>query len=238
MDENIMLELYMESPFTMPSSFIKNYVQLGLSDQQMIVLMHIRQFAQEGNYFPTPTDLQQRMTIDQDQCAKILKELLKKGFLGIEEKQDADGRLSEAFSLQPLYEKVILYINHQSVGKEKFSKQQEEGELFRRFEEEFSRPLSPMEVEMISMWLDQDKHEPKMVEAALREAVVSSKLNFRYIDRILYDWKRNGIKSLQQAREHGERIRHHQQAKRAETTIPDTEKQQKLRHPQYNWLKN
>ncbi len=74
------------------------------------------------------------------------------------------------------------------------------GQLFNRFEEEFARPLSPIEAETLSMWLDQDHHSPALIMAALREAVVSAKLNFRYIDRILFEWKRNGVKSLDQAK--------------------------------------
>ncbi|WP_143522316.1 DnaD domain-containing protein, partial [Pseudomonas sp. 2822-17] len=106
-----------------------------------------------------------------------------------------------------LFEKMILFLNTAEVEQEHNTKQLAEGKLFRRFEEEFSRPLSPMEMEMISMWLDEDKHTTDIIEAALRESVVSGKLSFRYIDRILFDWKKNGIRSVQQAKEHGERIR-------------------------------
>ncbi|WP_078596879.1 DnaD domain-containing protein [Evansella clarkii] len=237
MNNDFMLQLYMDDPFTIPSSVIKCYGELGISEQQFMLLMHIRQFSQEGNFFPTPFELQERMTIDELQCANELKELLMKGFLAIEEKQDEDGRLSESFSLKPLFEKVTMYLAGKSIDKGKQSKQVEEGRLFRRFEEEFSRPLSPMEMEMISMWLDDDTHAPEIIEAALREAVVSSKMNFRYIDRILFEWKKNGVRSVQQAREHGERIRRNQPNKNMfEPAAVNDSNSNKPRHPRYNWL--
>ena len=50
------------------------------------------------------------------------------------------------------------------------------------------------------MWIDDDHHDPVIIKSALREAVISGKLNFRYIDRILFDWKKNGIKTIEQAK--------------------------------------
>ena len=85
-----------------------------------------------------------------------------------------------------------------------------DGQLYQRFEAEFSRPLSPIEAETLSMWLDEDGHKTELIIAALREAVVSGKLNFRYIDRILFEWKRNGVQTLQQAKAYGEKFRKHQ----------------------------
>ena len=237
MNNEIMLQLFMDEPFSIPSTVIKNYGELGISEQQFMLLIHIRQFSMEGNMFPTPFELQERMTINELQCANELKELLKKGFLSIIEKQEDDGRLAEVISLVPLYEKAAMFLTAKSYDNDKDSKENEEGKLFRRFEEEFCRPLSPMEMEMISMWLDEDSHVPQIIEAALREAVVSSKMNFRYIDRILFDWKKNGVRTVQQAREHGERIRtHHTKGNSFETA--SVSQVNKPRHPHFNWLKS
>ncbi|MDQ0255255.1 DNA replication protein [Evansella vedderi] len=236
MNQEILLQQFMDEPVSIPSILMTNYVKLNLNEEQLMLLLHIRLFAQEGNYFPTPDELQQRMTINSDRCTNQLKELLKKGFIAIQEKQDDDGRLSEAFSLKPLFEKIIVLLTNESLDNQRKEKQLEEGQLFRRFEEEFSRPLTPMELEMISMWLDDDGHAPMIIEAALREAVVSSKLSFRYIDRILFDWKKNGVRTIEQAKAHGEKIRQHQYQPAPSTATEKKPIQQKARHPRYNWL--
>ena len=57
----------------------------------------------------------------------------------------------------------------------------------------------------------QDQHHPNLIQAALREAVMSGKLNFRYIDRILFEWKKNGIKTVDQAQNQGQKFRANQQ---------------------------
>ncbi|MDG5787555.1 DnaD domain-containing protein [Evansella sp. AB-P1] len=235
MNSELMIQQYLDVPLTIPTALILNYKNLGLNEEQFLLILHIRCFSQQGNHFPTPNELQARMSIDEVKCTSQLKELLQKGFLQIEEKHDEDGRLAEAFSLKPLYEKLTVFLTNETIDEKKDTRKNEEGQLFRRFEEEFSRPITPMEMEMISMWLDEDGHIPQMIEAALREAVVSSKLNFRYIDRILYEWKRNGVRTTQQAREHGERIRQHQQQPKINNTEANGG-QFKRRHPQYNWL--
>ena len=40
-------------------------------------------------------------------------------------------------------------------------KKQEETNLYTCFEQEFGRPLSPFECESLSMWIDDDHHDPK-----------------------------------------------------------------------------
>ena len=59
------------------------------------------------------------------------------------------------------------------------------------FEEEFGRPLSPNEMEKINEW-NRD-NEKKLIIFALREASAYGRLNFPYIDKILYTWKEKGI---------------------------------------------
>lgn len=79
--------------------------------------------------------------------------------------------------------------------------------LFAVFEREFGRPLSPMEVETIGGWLDQDKYAEELILFALKESVFAGKLSFRYMDRILLEWSRNRVRSVEEARAHAQRFR-------------------------------
>jgi DNA replication protein len=79
--------------------------------------------------------------------------------------------------------------------------------------------------------MDDDHHDPTIIKAALREAVMSGKLNFRYIDRILFEWKKNGIKTLDQAKNHGRKFRQKQVHNRDSQEQPST-----TSVPFYNWL--
>ena len=106
-----------------------------------------------------------------------------------------------------------------------------ENNLYTIFEQEFGRPLSPLECETLAMWIDQDEHDASIIKAALREAVISGKLNFRYIDRILFEWKKNNIQTVEQARQQGNKFRQYQRKQ-----IPNKKAKSSKEVPIYNWL--
>src|SRR5690606_13024812 len=104
--------------------------------------------------------------------------------------------------------------------------------IFSLFEQEFGRFLSPMECESITMWLDEDGHSAEIIRAALKEAVLAQKISLRYIDRILFEWKKKNVKTLSDVE---------RQTKSFRTVgIRPAQQQQKTvsvkRVPFYNWL--
>lgn len=63
-------------------------------------------------------------------------------------------------------------------------------------EQEFGRPISPMEIEVIDTW----KELPiEIIKLAIKEAVTSNNKAIKYVDKILYNWKSKGIKSVADA---------------------------------------
>lgn len=72
--------------------------------------------------------------------------------------------------------------------------------LFSVFEQELGRLLSPYECEIIIGWLDQDRYSEEIILFALKEAVFAGKLSLRYIDRILVEWSRNRVTTVEEAR--------------------------------------
>ena len=79
--------------------------------------------------------------------------------------------------------------------------------MFRVFEKEFGRPLSPMEYETISGWIDQDRYPEELILLALKEAVFAGKVHFRYIDRILLEWSRNRVRTPEDVKAYAARFR-------------------------------
>jgi len=85
--------------------------------------------------------------------------------------------------------------------------EQETPNLYSIFEQEFARPLSPMEYETITGWIERDQYPEPLIVLALKEAVFAGKVNFRYIDRILLEWQRNSIRTVEQAKAYAQRFR-------------------------------
>ncbi|MHA6533352.1 DnaD domain protein [Paenibacillus sp. BAC0078] len=84
---------------------------------------------------------------------------------------------------------------------------EESRSLFSIFEKEFGRPLSPMECETISGWVDQDRYPEELILLALKESVFAGKIHFRYIDRILLEWARNRVKNAQDVKAYTQKFR-------------------------------
>jgi len=68
-------------------------------------------------------------------------------------------------------------------------------EIIKIFERELGRPLTEFECEHIEKWFMASYSEELILEA-LRRGVSAGIRNFRYLDSILREWEKKGIKTL------------------------------------------
>ncbi|HFU3854624.1 TPA: DnaD domain-containing protein [Streptococcus suis] len=66
------------------------------------------------------------------------------------------------------------------------------------FERELGRFISPFEIEDLQKTVEDDKTSVDLVRAALKEAVFNNKTNWKYIQAILRNWRREGITTVAQ----------------------------------------
>lgn len=165
--------------------------------------------------------------------------MVRGGYLRIEEEVDAKGLRCERYSLTPLFSKLASFYledkQEEATTIEMPLQEQEDTyqNLFHIFEQEFGRPLSPMECETLNQWLDQDGYSSELIIAALREAVFCNKVNFRYIDRILLEWQRNQIHTPEQAVNYSRKFRQKGTLYQGETR----DKKISSSFSFYNWVK-
>ncbi len=205
---NELYQLVLSDQMMIPKTLFLKYKYLSIDEEELAVILHIHRFSQEGVHFPTPYKLAELMSIDEQKCSQILRQLIQKDLLTIIEFHTENDIVNERYSLEPLWEKLY---QKQQEPKETIDTSDQLMNIFVLFEQEFGRPLSPFEIETINIWLDDEVIEPSLIKAALREAVLMNKLNFRYIDRILSEWSRKGIRTVDQAREHSKQFRQAQE---------------------------
>ena len=75
---------------------------------------------------------------------------------------------------------------------------------------------------MIKKWIEEYKYE--IIIEALKEAVYNGTTNFRYIDSILSNWKKNGIKNKEELISYKNKYR--------------KSKKEKVDYFEYNWLED
>ena len=86
----------------------------------------------------------------------------------------------------------------------KNEKEEIKSDIYSEFEQEFGRPITSMEYEIINAWLEHNYSE-ELVIGALKEAVYNGVKNLRYIDKILYEWNKKGFKKMSDVTNHLEK---------------------------------
>ena len=108
--------------------------------------------------------------------------------------KDEEGKFTEYMNLDPFYTKLLSLLKQQELKSQNKQEDNQFQQLFTLIEQIFARPLSPHEIETLNQWIDVDHHDISIIQAALDEAVGQNKLSFKYMDRILLNWKKNNVK--------------------------------------------
>lgn len=198
---------------SIPMLLLSAYSRLKLTETEAMLLIHLIAFTEkEKKEFPTLEEIQERMSAAPEQVVKTLQKLVKEGFVGIDEGTDPlSGIRFERYNLDGLWSKLaaawIEEVRRDPAQAGAVSAGSGGNDPYSLFEQEFGRPLTPMEMETITGWLDKDGYPEELILAALKEAVFAGKIHFRYIDRILLEWRRNRIYTADQAKEYTRRFR-------------------------------
>ncbi|EAE6208507.1 DnaD domain-containing protein [Listeria innocua] len=234
MDHKMLGKWMAEGQVTLPQVLVKNYAAMGLNENELVLLLQIQSFAAEAEFFPSMEMLTDRTTLRLEDTIKTMDSLLKKGVVAIEQSKDNSLMISEQYNLEPLWGKLVAFYENIEADNRQDQEVEQQTNLYSLFEAEFGRPLSPMEAEMLSAWVDQDRTSPDLIKEALKEAVISQKLNFRYIDRILLNWSKQGVKTIDDAKRVAEEF--HQNGRTSQTINQSEVKKSAGSIPLYDWL--
>ncbi|MGP0586942.1 DnaD domain-containing protein [Paenibacillus timonensis] len=200
-----------------PFALLAHYRKLRLSDTEAMLLIQLLAFKQvERNDFPSLGQLESRMDTAPGTLAPVIRGLLKEGWISIDEAVDeTTGIRSEQYNLTGMYDRLGRWLaaqqpasaSRKTADATPEAREEQERNLFVIFEKEFARPLSPMECETISGWVDQDRYPEELILLALKEAVFAGKVHFRYIDRILLEWSRNRVRTAEDVKAYAQRFR-------------------------------
>lgn len=163
-----------------PTIFLNNYRHLDISDSQCIILIYLMNHDDTFN----PKQIASNLQMTLEEVLESMSSLTDKGIIKIDiiNKKVRE----EHINLTPLYEKLAFLIVNEENKEEKQN-------LYDIFEKEFGRTLSPMDYEIIKDW--QTEFSDELILLALKEAVFNGVTNLRYIDKIIRDWHKKGIKT-------------------------------------------
>lgn len=177
---NKVVNLIKEKSYVVPMVLFKSYRNLKIDEKELIVLIYLMN---ESGCFD-PKKYSSELNIPLEEFMNIISSLVDKDLLKIE--LVGNKIKEENINLDPLYNKLGFSVVNEEEAKESTT-------LYDIIEKEFGRTLSPMEYEIIGAW--KDIFTDEMIILAVKEAVYNGVSNLRYIDKILHDWQKKGIKT-------------------------------------------
>ncbi|MDW4254298.1 DnaD domain-containing protein [Staphylococcus saprophyticus] len=187
-------------PVIIRRELLDHYNQLGINEAELVILIKLLHASESSNKQPSIESLQQGTTFGSREVTTIIQSLIQHDLLELKVEKDEEGKFTEYMNLNQFYVKLSEIMEQVNIKIEEENTEVEFNVLFQQIEQAFGRPLSPFEIETLNQWLDIDKHELSVIQAALDEATSQNKLSFKYIDRILLNWKKNNVKTIEDSK--------------------------------------
>lgn len=233
-DESMSLTHWMDAGATvLPNLLLKHFKTLGLTHDELILIIQLKSYIDMGDEFPDSVQVAKRMNATEEEVFHLIHQLMQKKVIQLKVKKTADGKTQDYYSMDFLWEKLLLAEANQDQKKETDQETESKQNLFTIFEQEFSRPLSPIEIQTIGMWLEDDHYEVSLIEYALREAVLNQVYSLKYIDRILLSWEKKNIRTRAQAEKESEMFNKRRQPT---NTFEASDNDEEI--PLHDWLNN
>ncbi|KZU15976.1 DnaD domain-containing protein [Lactiplantibacillus argentoratensis] len=199
--ESLAAALVNDGQTTIANALLAHYREIGVTNDELLVYLQFKRLIDQGNQFPDAAVIAKSLGESTNAVFQRLHEMLAKKLLTIESITADDQKIHDRYNFDGLYDKLAVALKKQPAGDQVSGQATNENrreKVFRAIQTEFGRDLSPIEMESISKWFDEDHYEPEVIELALREAVLRQVYNLTYMDRILLNWQKRNLKTAAQ----------------------------------------
>ena len=185
MNKNVIESLMIvNNHLIIPNYFIKYYKKFDLENTELLMIIYLLNCNEK--LILDNKKISKDLYLEENEVLNIISSLIEKNYISIEMSKN-NGIIEEYISLDLFYEKINSYLIEND-------KKDNSSDIYSKFEKEFGRTLSPVEYETISKWIESNI-PLELIEAALKEAILSGVNSIRYIDKILFEWNKKGYKT-------------------------------------------
>lgn len=218
MKKDKMVDLLSQRNIVIPMYIYRLFPRLNIDLDVFMFLMYLYNCGDKIIF--DPQKISEDFGIDLEKVLYYIDKLSSNKLINFEIIKNDKNISEEYISLSYFYDKISLLLIEDANDS---SNEQDNKNIFELIEKEFGRVLSPMEYEIIKAW-NESNISDELIEEALREAVFNGVTNLRYIDKILYEWQKRGIKNKNDVEKNRQR-----------TKKDNTEKMEIF---EYNWLED
>lgn len=185
MDMITMKDLIKKNIVDFSELVLNNYYKLGLNETDAVIIIKLNYLLKKNITFISPKELSESLSISPQTASKRLNSLIERGFVKLELVKKKNGKQTESFNLDLLIERILKNDYEEKEVDIKEKNKTIEGQIVRLFEEEFKKPLSVLDIQTITKWLNEDNYSFEEIKDSLFEAVRTRKLSIKYVDAIL-----------------------------------------------------
>ena len=190
MNKEKLTELLKQKTILIPLLCFQNYKELQLTLEEFVFLMYLKDHGQKFIFDPKQMSLD--LGVEMFDVLNLISSLTDKKMLTVETFKNDKQIVEEEIDLSNFYEKYTMLL----IGKATQDNGKEvDSSIFEAIEKEFGRTLSPSEFEFIKAWLS--SFDEGVILEAVKEAILNGVSSIRYIDKILYEWDKKKIKSVE-----------------------------------------
>lgn len=212
MKSSKILEFFKDGNIVIPMYFLKRYGDFKISAEEFIFLMYLYNL---GNKFSfNPNKYAEELNINLTKIMEYVDKLSDRKLIRVEVVKNDKGVMEETVLLDDFYSKLSLITIDEVVKEEKNNSIN--SNIFEVIEKEFGRSLTPIEYEISKAWLDNGMSE-ELIKEAIREATLNGVSSLRYIDKILYEWGKNNIKTAKDVEKN--RLRHREEKEKIDEDV-------------------
>lgn len=190
MKNSRLIDIFKNGNIVVPLYLLKNYKELNLEMDEFIFLMYLYNLGDK--FLFDPNKFSNDLGIDTTSIMNYIGILTDKGLIRVEVLKNDRNVMEEIVSLASFYDKLTCL----TVGEVTKESDVVDSNIFELIEKEFGRTLNSNEYEIIKAWLDNNYSE-ELIKESLNEAVNNNVSSIRYMDKILYEWGKKGIKSVE-----------------------------------------
>ncbi len=158
---------------------IEKYVFLGLDEIDTIILIKLNNLLNSDNKFSIDTICD---------TMKVSDEIIKDKLVSLINNQFITLKLvnkSEIYSLDDTYKKLAILLDNEESKEQDIELNKEVSNVVTLLEQEFKKILSPLDLELVSKWIHEDKFTYDNIYDAVLETLKLNKKSIQYVDIIL-----------------------------------------------------
>ncbi len=182
------IDIFSSANVVIPLYILREIKKLDLDMNSFVFLMYLYSLGNKSLF--NPSKFSSDLNMELKEVMNYIGVLTDKHLINVEVVKNDKGLMEEVLVLDDFYNKLSFIMMEDANSEEK----EVNSNVFEIIEKEFGRTLSPMEYEIIKAWLDNGISEA-LIKEAIKEATFNGVSNLRYIDKILYEWGKNGIKT-------------------------------------------